>query len=485
MEEGDLLSSEQNHKLKRDPIWQYGSLRVTDKGKKLIICNFCGKSLAGGGVNRLKHHLGKVKGNVAPCKKVPPDVCSLAAGLLQDNVRKSKEKRADFEIESDDVQEIPKVFNEISIKGKRKAEHGIEGYMSENLCNLFAEIVDMVGKENVIHLVTDNAANYKVAGRLLSERYPLISWSPCAAHCVNLIMKDIGSMPKIVSLITLASRVTVFVYNRKWILSWLRKIPGWKEIVHPAETRFGTTFIALKILYDHRVHLESLVLSQEYKVKELKHQKGKDVKETVLNEKFWNNCLVTVKIMGPLMRLLRICDCDERSSLGYVYDGLWRAINAIKNLFNNNKKLYEPYTQIIDNRWDSMLKKDLHAAAFWLNPTFQYEVDNRGLMSEAWKGLMNVMEKFKIECSQDVMNEVMMFRSQNQSFGCALAKKTYATTSPGKTRKFVILDEEDDGDVDIGSSSFFEVVGNEDSHDGSDFVEPRVFIGNEYDLGYE
>ncbi|CAI9095072.1 OLC1v1030931C1 [Oldenlandia corymbosa var. corymbosa] len=106
-------------------------------------------------------------------------------------------------------------------------------------------------------------------------------------------------------------------------------------------------------------------------------------------------------------------------------------------------------------------------------------------MSEAWKGLMNVMEKFKIECSQDVMNEVMMFRSQNQRFGCTLAKKTYATTSPGKTRKFVILDEEDDGDVDIGSSIFFEVVGNEDSHDGSDFVEPRVFIGNEYDLGNE
>ncbi|KAL0352277.1 UNVERIFIED_CONTAM: hypothetical protein Scaly_1616400 [Sesamum calycinum] len=62
---------------------------------------------------------------------------------------------------------------------------------AENLCNLFAEIVEMVGVKNVVHLVTDNAANYKAAGRLLSEKYPTICWSPCAAHCVNLILKDI------------------------------------------------------------------------------------------------------------------------------------------------------------------------------------------------------------------------------------------------------------------------------------------------------
>ncbi|CAI9089759.1 OLC1v1024392C1 [Oldenlandia corymbosa var. corymbosa] len=129
MEEDNLLSTEQNHSLKRDPIWKYGTEGLNDKGNKVITCVYCQKTFAGGGVNRLKHHLGKVKGNVAACTKVLPEVCSLVVALLRDNARKSKEKKADFEIENDD-QEIPKVINETSTKGKRKSDHGIEAYMS-------------------------------------------------------------------------------------------------------------------------------------------------------------------------------------------------------------------------------------------------------------------------------------------------------------------------------------------------------------------
>ncbi|KAK4381925.1 hypothetical protein Sango_2919600 [Sesamum angolense] len=61
---------------------------------------------------------------------------------------------------------------------------------AENLCNLFAEIVEMVGVKNVVHSVTDNSTNYKAAGWLLSEKYPTICWSP--AYCVNLILEDIA-----------------------------------------------------------------------------------------------------------------------------------------------------------------------------------------------------------------------------------------------------------------------------------------------------
>ncbi|XP_023744418.3 uncharacterized protein LOC111892597 [Lactuca sativa] len=123
---------------------------------------------------------------------------------------------------------------------------------AQTLCNLFSEIVDIVGRQNVAHLVTDNAANYKATGRLLCEKYPSIVWSPCAAHCMNLIMKDMSEMREVADLVTLASRVTVFVYNHKWPLNWLRKRPGWTEIIRPGATRFGTAFIALKSLCDHK-----------------------------------------------------------------------------------------------------------------------------------------------------------------------------------------------------------------------------------------
>ncbi|XP_039138737.1 uncharacterized protein LOC120276061 [Dioscorea cayenensis subsp. rotundata] len=41
---------------------------------------------------------------------------------------------------------------------------------AQTLCNLFAEIMEIVGWQNVVHMITDNAANYKAAGRVLNEK---------------------------------------------------------------------------------------------------------------------------------------------------------------------------------------------------------------------------------------------------------------------------------------------------------------------------
>ena len=78
------------------------------------------------------------------------------------------------------------------------------------LCNLFSEIVDIVGAQNVIHLVTDNGSNFKAVGRLLNEKYGNICWSPCIAHCLNLILQDISKVPHVVDLAQRGSHVTKF-----------------------------------------------------------------------------------------------------------------------------------------------------------------------------------------------------------------------------------------------------------------------------------
>ncbi|KAL7611343.1 hypothetical protein Lser_V15G12631 [Lactuca serriola] len=266
-----------------------------------------------------------------------------------------------------------------------------------NLCNLFAEIVEMVGEKNVVQMVTDNAANYKLAGTKLCERYPSITWSPCAAHCLNLVLKDLSELDNVKSLVSLASRVTIFVYNHKWTLNWLRKRPGWKEIIRPGATRFGTVFIALQSLYDHKEDLQAMVISNEFK-KMLKVGNAVECKKIVLNEIFWKNCLITVKVMTPLLKLLRLCDSDEKSAIGYVYEGMRRARRGIKELFKKKKELYRPYTNIIDSRWDRMLRKSIYCAAYWLNPVFQYDHANLCKKNEVFQGVLEMVEKtFKDE----------------------------------------------------------------------------------------
>jgi hypothetical protein len=65
------------------------------------------------------------------------------------------------------------------------------------LFKLFKEVVLYVGADNVVQFITDNATNYVAAGRLLEKEFPKLYWSPCAAHCINLMLQDIGKLPEI------------------------------------------------------------------------------------------------------------------------------------------------------------------------------------------------------------------------------------------------------------------------------------------------
>ncbi|XP_065867963.1 uncharacterized protein [Euphorbia lathyris] len=291
---------------------------------------------------------------------------------------------------------------------------------AENLCNLFGEIVEIVGPNNVVHVVTDNGANYKAAGKKLSEKYPTIQWSPCVVQCINLIIKDIAEMPKVRDIAFLASRITLFVYNHKSVLNWLRKRSGWREIVRPGATRFATTFIALKSLHDQKHDLQALVVSDEFK-KYMRMPRGAAVRQIVLDELFWSRSLIFVKIVTPMLRLLRICGSGEKPTIGYVYEGMYRARNDIKELFKSKKSLYKPYTSIIKKRWDRMLRQNLHAAAYWLNPVFQYDKTNLCQKPEVMKAVMNIIDNQKLYSKQKLVKETQKFQQRLGGFSRDLA----------------------------------------------------------------
>ena len=302
-----------------------------------------------------------------------------------------------------------------------------------NLFLLFDEIITWVGPSNVVQMVTDNAVNYVAAGRLISEKYKYINWSPCAAHCLNLIFKDICKLDHIAELARHTSKVTIFVYNHVALLSWLRKREGWIEILRPSATRFATTFIALKSLHDHKHDLQALVTSKFFVDSRYSNDnKSRVVVSIILDHKFWNDCFIILKLMAPLVRLLRIVDGDERPSMGYVYEGMYRARLGIKKFFNHNKRLYKPYTNIIKQRWDEQLRKSIHLAAYWLNPCFQYDQENFCNKPEVIGGMMDVIDQKVIKVKNKVMNELKLYRERLESFGRELAYSSCEILQPSK-----------------------------------------------------
>ncbi|XP_054797602.1 uncharacterized protein LOC129302737 [Prosopis cineraria] len=160
---------------------------------------------------------------------------------------------------------------------------------AQNFFNLVMDMVAFAGADNIVYLVTDNATNYKATGRLLNDKFPSIFWSSCTAHCLNLILSYIGKMEIVSSLATRASMVSKFIYNHVFLLAWLRKREDWTEIIRPSATQFGTTFIALKSIYEYRHDIQALITSKTFvESRYYKDSKAKAVTMIVLDNQVAN-----------------------------------------------------------------------------------------------------------------------------------------------------------------------------------------------------
>ena len=75
------------------------------------------------------------------------------------------------------------------------------------ICEMMEEVVQEVGQEHV-QTFTDNAANYMVAGRLFEIRHPTIVWTSYVAHCIHLMLEDIGKLHWIHEVVEKAKSIT-------------------------------------------------------------------------------------------------------------------------------------------------------------------------------------------------------------------------------------------------------------------------------------
>ncbi|KAH7849040.1 hypothetical protein Vadar_012088 [Vaccinium darrowii] len=93
-----------------------------------------------------------------------------------------------------------------------------------------------------------------------------------------------------------------------------------------------------------------------------KEKKGKEAVAIILDNNFWHECLLIVKIVEPLMRLLHIVDGDENPNIGYVYEGMYQACLGIKSMFKKKKSLHF-YKQ---KNYDLVDIESIDKTEFWI-----------------------------------------------------------------------------------------------------------------------
>ena len=83
-----------------------------------------------------------------------------------------------------------------------------------------------------------------------------------AAHCIDLILEDLGKRKKIKEVIEQTKIVTQFIYNHNWVCNYMKKFTEGRDLLRPGITRFATNFIALESLVRHKIVLRNMFESE-------------------------------------------------------------------------------------------------------------------------------------------------------------------------------------------------------------------------------
>ena len=305
------------------------------------------------------------------------------------------------------------------------------------LADLLEKQIDKVGKEHVVQLVTDNGANFKLAGRLLMERIPHLFWTPCAAHCLDLLLEDIGKIKEFSTCINMAKKVTRFVYKHGRVLDLMRdKIGG--DLVRPGVTRFATSFLTLASMHRHKNALRSLVVCDEWhNLSFSATQEGRRVENIILSAPFWSKVELCLKASQPLLIALRIADGDETPAAPEIMAAMEVAKATIKESLKGKPTLLNEVLKYYDNRWENQMEQDLYGAALYLNPNKFFAIKEKDRRQAHRLRIMFNKVLWKMVSEEEEQNKISMQaddyeRAEGESFSMPMAIRDRERKNPSK-----------------------------------------------------
>nr|KYP66189.1 hypothetical protein KK1_012473 [Cajanus cajan] len=303
----------------------------------------------------------------------------------------------------------------------------------KKMFELLDNIVEEIGEEHVVQVVTDGASNLVAAGQMLMEKRTKLFWSPCAAHCLDLILEDIGELPVFYNTIANAKKITTYIYRHTWVLNLYRQYSNGGELARPAVTRFATSYLTLNCIKQQKNALRSMFASEEWATSpHASKSEAKQVMNLVLSDdRFWRSITYCLKCVIPLVKVLRLVDGDSKPASPYIYEAMDRAKEKIAQNFQMQESRYKKVWKIIDTRWNLQLHRPLHAAAYYLNPRYHYD-KNFNPDSEVLIGLYETFQRMVPDIRTRVIidQQLEKFKGAKEIFGMDMAIATRDKKQP-------------------------------------------------------
>ncbi|XP_042426561.1 uncharacterized protein LOC122014398 [Zingiber officinale] len=311
---------------------------------------------------------------------------------------------------------------------------------NEKVFETLNEIVEAVGEEYVIQVITKNTANYKNAVEMLIEKRKKIFWSPCVVQLLDEILEDFeNNLSHHWITIGKGKKISTFICSRTRVILMLRDFTKGKHWSIPTITPFATAYLTLLYLIDMKDTLIAMFSSEQWKSNELaKTKEGEEIQQIVQDYGFWHEIVYCMIFALPIIEVLLKIYSDEQPTMGFIY----KAMNSAKESLQswNNIKGYEIIWKIIKQRWNPLLHPQ-YIASHLLNPQLIYDSTYQ-FHSESNDGSFAWLAKLIIDYDDDlsmtaenlkkIEHQIVDFSISKGLFGSKAAILMRNTKDPAK-----------------------------------------------------
>ncbi|GBG91541.1 hypothetical protein CBR_g52575 [Chara braunii] len=254
----------------------------------------------------------------------------------------------------------------------------------------------------------DNVEVNKHAARLLRRRTDLnisrIPWVPCAAHCLNLLLKGISYEPCVHELYKRGKTIVKCIKNHhKTAQLFLDSLETerTRTLIMSTDVRFASVYLMLERLFDRKKVLKNMMKEGWLDIKWSSRKKrniADVVYMTIRSDDWWREVEAAVDIMYPVYDLLRKMDKSGTApyQLWGFEDALIKRMATIPTLTPARQ---ESIAKKVRKRC-KMMHQPVHAANFLLNPAKR---DPRWMQDPECPLVQNTMKFLLSQCKEGAL----------------------------------------------------------------------------------
>ncbi|XP_076889698.1 uncharacterized protein LOC143540556 [Bidens hawaiensis] len=274
----------------QDLGWKY-SYMTNLEDKNTLTCKFCHKD-TNAGIFRLKFHLIGGNRNVKKCDKCPKEVKEelkvkekwFKQALMMLVIKRCK-MIADVGKYGSHLK--PPIFHELRVPLLKNEVEKVDQWVEEQkpewskygcsimldewtdrkqrtLINFWSTFQRELCLWSPLTRPPEDRSSYKLAGKMLMDKRKSLFWAPCAAHCFDLMLEDIGNISKVKATIENGVFLVGYINNHIFVLNMMRELTKDNELARCGVTRFAITYLTLQSSQKKKSALRNMFTSEKW-----------------------------------------------------------------------------------------------------------------------------------------------------------------------------------------------------------------------------